>query len=226
MLTRVTRALVLEPHPDDLAIGCGGLVRRLVDEGTEVHGLLMSEVPQKYTKIYEQGGGYTPYSGEDRMREAVAADEILGVAGRTIAFGPEWHHKLDAMPSSELIGAIEECVARARPELVLVPARSYNQDHRAVFDAFQAVMRPHFYRGMVLAYETTMERDFEPDVVVSLTERQLGRKLEGCRAYQTQLGTSEHLFSVDTIELAARYRGRLAYTAAAEAFQMIRGTWL
>jgi len=141
MLTRVTRALVLEPHPDDLAIGCGGLVRRLVDGGTEVHGLLMSEVPQKYTKIYEQGGGYTPYSGEDRMREAEAADEILGVAGRTIAFGPEWHHKLDAMSSSELIGAIEECVARARPELVLVPARSPGFDFAAFETAWLAFER-------------------------------------------------------------------------------------
>lgn len=225
MLATVTRALVLEPHPDDLVIGCGGLTQRLVDQGADVHGLLLSEVPEKYTKIYERSSGYASYSGEDRMHEAEAADGVLGVDGRTIAFGPEWHHRLDAMPAAELIRAIEECVASVRPDLVLVPARSYNQDHRAVHDAFQAVMRPHFYRGTVLAYETTMERDFDPDVLVSLTTDQLERKLDACRQYQTQLGQAEHLFSLDTIELSARYRGRLAYTAAAEAFQLIRGTW-
>lgn len=225
MLATVTRALVLEPHPDDLVIGCGGMVQRLVAQGADVHGLLLSEVPEKYTKIYARSTGYASYAGEDRMLEAEAADTILGVDGRTIAFGPEWHHQLDAMPAADLIRALEECVARVRPDLVLVPARSYNQDHRAVHDAFQAVMRPHFYRGTVLAYETTMERDFEPDVLVSLTTAQLERKLDACRQYQTQLGQAEHLFSLDTIELSARYRGRLAYTAAAEAFQLIRGTW-
>jgi LmbE family N-acetylglucosaminyl deacetylase len=226
MLTAITRALVLEPHPDDLAIGCGGLVRRLVRQETDVHVLLMSEVPQKYLKIYERDGDYAPYAGEARMREAASADRVLGVAHRSTAFGPEWHHRLDAMPATDLIGAIEECVSRVRPDLVLVPARSYNQDHRAVFDAFQAVMRPHFYRGSAWAYETTMERDFEPTVLVSLDETDLQRKLDACREYETQLGSPHHLFSLDTIELTARHRGRLAYTAAAEAFQLLRATCL
>jgi N-acetylglucosamine malate deacetylase 1 len=226
MLATVTSVLVLEPHPDDLAIGCGGLVQRLGDQGASVHTLLMSEVPEKYRKIYGREDGYVSYSGTDRMREAAAADAILGVGGRTIAFGPDWHHRLDAMPASTLVDAIEDCVGRIRPDLILVPARSYNQDHRAVHDAFQAVMRPHFYRGMVLAYETTMERDFEPNVVVPLTDQQLQRKLDGCRAYVTQLGSPEHMFSLKTIEVGARYRGRLVHGAAAETFQLIRGTYL
>ena len=201
-------------------------MQRLVHQGAEVHGLLLSGVPDKYTKIYDRDGGYVPYSGDDRMREADAADRILGVCSRTVAFGPEWHHRLDSMPATTLIGAIEECVTNVRADLVLVPARSYNQDHRAVYDAFQAVMRPHFYRGMALAYETTMERDFEPNLLVPLTEQQVHRKLDGCRAYQTQLGSPEHLFSLETVELVTRYRGRLACTAAAEAYELIRGTYI
>lgn len=224
LLASVTSALVLEPHPDDLVIGCGGLVQRLVGQGAAVHGLLMSEVPHKYRKIHDRDGAYRAYAGDDRMVESQRADSILGVGARTVAFGPEWHHKLDAMPQSDLISAIEACVASLRPDLVLVPARSYNQDHRAVHDAFLAVMRPHFYRGTVLAYETTMEREFDPNVLVSLTEQQLERKLDACREYTTQLGSPEHLFSIDTMEIAARYRGRLAYTPAAEAFQLIRST--
>jgi LmbE family N-acetylglucosaminyl deacetylase len=225
MLSTVRSALVLEPHPDDLAIGCGGLVQRLAEQGAEVHSLLMSEVPPQYSKLYEQGAAYASYSGAERMKEAAAADEILGVTGRTVAFGPEWHHRLDAMPAGQLIGAMEECVASVEADLVLVPARSYNQDHRAVFEAFQAVMRPHFYRGAVLAYETTMERDFEPTVVVPLSPEHLERKLDACRAYVTQLGSPEHLFSLETVEITARHRGRLAYTPMAEAFQLVRGTF-
>lgn len=50
MLSRVKRALVLEPHPDDLVIGCGGLTQKLVAQGTYVHCLLMSQVPPSYLR--------------------------------------------------------------------------------------------------------------------------------------------------------------------------------
>lgn len=223
MLESIESVLVLEPHPDDLVIGCGGLVQKLSARGAEVHCLQMSEVPPAYRKIYDESGEYLEYGGDVRMREAERASRILGVSGRSIAFGHDWHHKLDSLPRGELIGALEESVRKSCPDLVLVPERSFNQDHIAVFEAFQAVMRPHFYRGMVLAYETTMEREFEPNVLVPLDEEQVQRKLAACAAYETQLGTANHLFSLETMELSMRYRGRLVYASAAEAFRLIRG---
>jgi LmbE family N-acetylglucosaminyl deacetylase len=226
MFSEVKSVLVLEPHPDDLAIGCGGLTQRLVANGSRVHCLLLSAVPPQYRKIYDESGSYVTYDGAGRMAEADRAAKILGLSGRTIAFGHEWHHKLDALPRSELIGAIERSIRELAPQLVLVPERSFNQDHIAVFEAFQAVMRPHFYRGMVLAYETTMEREFEPNVLIALGPEQVRRKLEACGAYKSQLGTPNHLFSLETMELAMRYRGRLIYADAAEAFRLIRAAYL
>lgn len=226
MLSRVKSALVLEPHPDDLVIGCGGLTQKLVAQGAKVHCLLMSEVPPHYRKIYDESGNYTSYDGPARMMEADRAATILGVSGRSTAFGHEWHHKLDALPRSELISAMEKCVREQNPDLILVPERSFNQDHIAVFEAFQAVMRPHFFRGVVLAYETTMEREFEPNVLVPLTQEQLETKLEACRAYKSQLGTANHLFSLETMELSMRYRGRLVFSDAAEAFRLVRATFM
>jgi LmbE family N-acetylglucosaminyl deacetylase len=226
MLSRVQSALVLEPHPDDLVIGCGGLTQKLVAQGAAVHCLLMSAVPPSYRKIYDDKGDYRSYDGDSRMKEADKAMRILGVASRTTAFGHEWHHKLDAMPRGDLISAIEKSVREKKPDLLLVPERSFNQDHIAVFEAVQAVMRPHFYRGIVLAYETTMEREFVPNVLVPLTDQEVNTKLAACRAYETQLGTANHLFSIETMELSMRYRGRLAYSSAAEAFRLIRASFL
>lgn len=225
MLSTVKSVLVLEPHPDDLVIGCGGLTQRLIASGAKVHCLLMSAVPPQYRKIYDETGNYVSYDGDARMAEADRAAKILGLSGRTVAFGHEWHHKLDALPRCELISAIEKNIREQNPDLVLVPERSFNQDHIAVFEAFQAVMRPHFYRGIVLAYETTMEREFEPNVLVPLSPEQVQRKLEACKAYKSQLGTPNHLFSLETMELAMRYRGRLIYADAAEAFRLIRAAF-
>ncbi len=226
MLSHIKRALVLEPHPDDLVIGCGGITQKLIAQGADVHCMLMSHVPPNYRKIYDDSGKYSEYAGDDRMVEADEAARILGLGKRTIAFGHEWHHKLDALPLSDLVSAIETCVREQNPDLVLVPERSFNQDHIAVYEAFKVVMRPHFFRGTVLAYETTMEREFEPNVLVPLTKEQMETKLEACKAYESQLGTPNHLFSLETMELAMRYRGRLLYTDAAEAFRLVRGAYM
>ena len=225
MLSKIENVLVLEPHPDDLVIGCGGLVQKLVEQGSNVHCLLMSDVPPEYKKIYDDKGKYEAYLGSTRMAEAEEASRILGLSSRSVAFEHKWHHKLDALPRSELISAIENSIREHDSDLLLVPERSFNQDHIAVYEAVQAVMRPHFFRGMVLAYETTMEREFEPNVIVSLTDEQVARKLEACRAYKTQLGTDNHLFSVETMELTMKYRGKLAFADAAEAFRLVRGTF-
>src|SRR5688500_615496 len=123
MLSSVTRALVLEPHPDDLAIGCSGVVQRPLEQDAEVQVLLTAEVPPKYSKIYDESATYAEYAGDDRMREAESADRILGVRRRSVAFGSEWHHRLDALPAAELIQSLEEHVAGFAPDLVLVPAR-------------------------------------------------------------------------------------------------------
>ncbi len=226
MLNHVKRALVIEPHPDDLVIGCGGITQKLIAQGADVHCLLMSHVPPNYRKIYDDSGKYSEYDGNSRMLEADKAAGILGLSERSIAFGHEWHHKLDAMPLSDLVSAMEACVREQEPDLVLVPERSFNQDHIAVYEAFKVVMRPHFFRGTVLAYETTMEREFEPNVLVPLTDAQMATKLEACKAYKSQLGTPNHLFSLETMELAMRYRGRLLYTDGAEAFRLVRGAYL
>ena len=99
------------PIRTTLAIGCARLVQRLVDQGAEVHSLLLSEVPPTYSKIYDASGEYRQYAGDVRMGEAAQADRTLGLTGRTTAFGSEWHHRLDALPAAELIGAIEKGVS-------------------------------------------------------------------------------------------------------------------
>jgi N-acetylglucosamine malate deacetylase 1 len=223
MLDRVRRALVVEPHPDDLAIGAGGLIRRLVDGGCEVHSLQLSEVPEEYRKTKVGDGAYEQYAGATRAAEAAAADTILGVSSRTVVFGQQWHHQLDRLALSEVISAMETFVLAMGCDLVLIPARSYNQDHRVAHDAFKAVMRPHLYAGPVLAYETTHEREFHPNFLVPLTEEHLGVKVEACAQFQTQLGAAAHLFSVESVEVGARYRGREVFASAAEAFELIRG---
>ena len=37
------RVIVLSPHPDDIEFGCGGLINKLINEGSEVYSLVFSD---------------------------------------------------------------------------------------------------------------------------------------------------------------------------------------
>jgi len=61
----MTRVLVLSPHPDDEAIGCGGTLRRHVVEGSEVHVVFLTSG--------EKGGHGRPPEGLVPAKNAKAA---------------------------------------------------------------------------------------------------------------------------------------------------------
>lgn len=229
MLHNVKRVLVVEPHADDLVIGCSGTLAKLKEENNvEIFSILLSPSPAIYRKIKGVAGSYEEYSWDKRYQELLEAMQILGFDDIDIPFldkSSEVHHRLDMMPQADLISILEKKVAKCKPDLVFIPEMSYNQDHRAIYNAFQTVARPHFYNGIVLAYETTMEKDFEPTLIVPLTTEQMEKKINACSCYETQLGTDCHLFSLPTMHVAAQYRGRLAYANYAEAFRVVRGVY-
>jgi LmbE family N-acetylglucosaminyl deacetylase len=69
-LSSFHRALVLVPHPDDEAIGCGGLISALVKEGCDVFTLLVSD---------GSGGPDAPFNASNvRLDEFQRSIEILG----------------------------------------------------------------------------------------------------------------------------------------------------
>src|SRR3989338_1553250 len=225
ILDGIKRALIIEPHADDLVIGCGGVIQFLVEREIEIFSILLSPSPKIYEKIKNDAMSYVEYSWEDRFKELKRAMDILGFSDVDIPFldnAESVHHKLDTIPQYELIKILEEKVKRCSPDLVFIPEKSYNQDHRTINDAFMTVVRQHFYNGTVLAYETTMEMDFEPNCLVPLSDKQFKKKIDACKCYETQLGCSRHLFSLETMEISMRYRGRLVFSDYGEAFRVVR----
>lgn len=68
------RVVVISPHPDDDVIGCGGIMRKRVIEGAEVHNIYLSSG--------ENGGRPEGRSLDEhsalREEEAAVASQILG----------------------------------------------------------------------------------------------------------------------------------------------------
>ncbi len=186
-------------HPDDVEIGCGGTLARLVDQGHRVGIIDLTD------------GEPTPASPGPHVRlaEAERAAEVLGVQVR---------RTLD-LPNRRLLDTFEARVAlakelrRLRPRLVLALG---NKTPQASPDHYQAMLiteaavfyskltkwdehfdglAPHAI-GRLLYYRLDLHTlgPAEPDRIVVDVGGQLDRKLAAIACYQTQFPPEKQHF--------------------------------
>jgi LmbE family N-acetylglucosaminyl deacetylase len=132
-------------------------------------------------------------------------------------------HKIDTLGQAKVITDIELTIKMFRPETVLVPFPSYNQDHRAVHDAALTAMRPndkqHFVKR-ILVYEEadvfgTMAT-FRPNYFRPLD---IDRKVSLYEIYESQIRGHR---SADLLRAMSEIRGMQAQLPSAEAFEILR----
>lgn len=114
------KALVLSPHPDDEAIGCGGTLRKHVDEGIEVHVVFLTSG--------EAGGHGVADAGRVREMEAKEAASILGIAGMDFWREPDGKLRAGRALEQKLTALIDEL----EPGFIYTPHPcEMHPDHRA-----------------------------------------------------------------------------------------------
>lgn len=189
------RVLVLSPHPDDEAIGCGGTLCRHADEGDEVRVIFLTSG--------EHGGHGLGTEQTRRTREAEAADaaRVLGV--QSIEFWGEPDGSLHA--SAELVDRLRQTIAGWHPAVVYAPhADEAHPDHRAttrlVVDALKGAAGSPTVEVRMFEVWTPIQR---PSEIVDIS-KYIDTKIEAIRAYRSQCAV------MDFDEAArglARYRG-------------------
>jgi N-acetylglucosamine malate deacetylase 1 len=205
------KSLLLSPHFDDEALGCGGLLMAL--PAKRVHVRYFNTIhPAIHHDIY--------------MKEAQTVAQMAGfVASISPLTGV---NKLDRYPTAEFVDDIEKTINSIRPQTLLIPHPSYNQDHRTIFEAAITASRAHdtnWYVKNVLVYEqpetlqsNRIEPRFVPHVFVPIS---IEDKLALFRLYKSQQRghrTEKHLCYL------AGVRGMQCNQPYAEAFMVIRIT--
>jgi len=205
--TRVRRARDLEvvlaigAHPDDVEIGCGGILARHVAAGDQVSVLTLTGG--------EQGG-----EALTRAIESRCAAEILGAR--------LFHTDLvdtGVSEASDTITAIKQVIEEVAPTTVYThTARDVHQDHRNVHHATLVAARgiPRIY--CYQAPSTTIE--FHPTRFVTI-DGFLERKLEAIDAYGSQVAVRDYL-DPDLLRSTARYWGRFSRSKYVEALEVMR----
>jgi len=198
------KALIISPHADDEVLGCGGFLAK--------HG--------KDCFVYYVGiDEFHIISREDRL------EEVKKVAA---LFGFKWEHnattKVNNYTEVELIDVFEKLVNRLKPDMVFIPHPSYNQDHRAVFDAALIALRPHdknFFVKKVLVYEEphSITWDVAPMNPNYFVEIDIDKKIA---AYKLEKSQVRGMRNPAMLRAIAELRGAHMNAPYAEAFQIMR----
>ncbi len=225
------RLLVISPHPDDEVYGCGGTMAKAQAYGAEVFVVIASVSDLRF---FEKK---SLVRCEERLGEVQRVAKILKWKDFDVLYtDTKKHMKLDTVPQFDLIALLESegrlSIDRVKPDIVAIPAPSYNQDHRAVYDACITSLRIHAggYKhcpGTVLVYDSPTlswspaEERFHPNFYVDITET-LAIKLKCVSAYASQKRDSRDPCSLESVEDLARTRGREIGHRAAEGFRLMR----
>ncbi len=227
------RCLVISPHSDDEAFGCAGTMAKWKAMGAEIYVIVVSVGDVKH--YTDQDASLV--SGQTRLEEFESAMKYLKVDDYEVIFkDTETHLRLDAMPRRDLVSIFErDCrlaIDKIKPNILILPAVSYNQDHEAIFRAGFTACRPHLpsvkpFQQIVLSCDNpsiswSLDREkFHPNFYVDISDY-LDTKLKAVSYYKSQAKPRIHHASIENIEWLARVRGREISVEAAEAFMCHR----
>jgi LmbE family N-acetylglucosaminyl deacetylase len=221
------RLLIIAPHPDDEAIATGGLIAFVRPSGWEVRVSVMAvgDCRQLATGRTEPG---------PRAAELSEAQRVGGYRAELVFVGDEFM-RLDALPRKRLCDEIEDRVEAFRPDVVVVPpASSYDQDHRAVAEAAVTALRPR-PRGLRHFVPTVLEADEPywwridgqrptPNFFVPLTDEQLALKLRVLACHASQDRPDPFGRSAENLRRYAANYGVEIGGGYAEAYRVLRMT--
>lgn len=201
--------LVLAPHPDDEAIGCGGTLRLHADRGDRITAVFLTSG--------ELGLEHLPPEEAQRIREteAAAAGEILGIARLEFLRLPDWFLGEHLPATATHLGAILRAETPAR--IYLPHPEDNHPDHRATLPALREALHTTGTEAELFAYEvwTPLTRAEEIEDI-TMTMR---AKLRAIRCYRSQLATFRYDRAARGL---AQYRGALhARCPFAEAFELL-----
>lgn len=190
--------LVIAPHPDDEAIGCGGAVCK--------HAAAGDRVTTAFLTSGELGLKRLPREKAWQMREteAQSSAKILGISSVEFLRLPDW---MAGDQIAEGARRLLPVLAREKPAVIYLPHSSeWHPDHRAAMPILRAAVRRIGTATPDLrGYEVwTPLSEFHH--VVDITEV-LPQKLRALRAHRSQAGEFDYVRAVRGLN---QFRGELA----------------
>jgi len=144
--------LAIGAHPDDIELGCGGLLIKCADQG---HNVNMYSVTR---------GGAASGDPIQRTHELQESAKFIGAKNLWI----DNFEDTKLSVTEDLINHIEHIINRARPDLILTHSdKDTHHDHRAIALATVETGR---YFSNILSYEIPLTKNFTPQVFFDVSD--------------------------------------------------------
>ncbi|MCT8977412.1 PIG-L family deacetylase [Clostridium sp. CX1] len=221
------KILVIAAHPDDEILGCGGTIKRLIDEGNEAYSLILSD------GTTSRHGNLTEVVLEEiknRLKQSQAAAKIIGY--KELFFCQFVDNSFDKDTLLDIVKAIEKYIVLLKPSIIFTHHYGdLNIDHQRTFQAVQTASRPmvncpvkelYCFETFSATEWSFIDKDkFVPNYFVNI-ETTLKDKLQAIKCYKSELRQFPHPRSIEGLETAARRWGTVIGCNYAEAFELVR----
>lgn len=223
----MAKILVVAAHPDDEVLGCGGTIKRLINEGSEAYLLILSGgVTSRYIEKTEEAIN----AENERLQESVESNKVIGY--KETYYCKFEDNCFDKEPLLNIVKEIEKYINLLKPSIIFTHHHGdLNIDHRTAFAAVQTATRPifEFCVKEIYCFETFSSTEwsfintdnFLPNYFVNI-EATMQDKLEGMKCYKSELREFPHPRSLESLEINAKRWGTVIGCAYAEAFECIR----
>lgn len=201
------RILIIAPHADDEVLGCGGLIEKACKLNNEVK-VVIAAVGN--IRFHHSGTTISPSIRRVELSEAL---HFLGCTNYEIMYEDK-DSLLDTVPQQELITKIEKFINDLSPTMVFIPYPSFHQDHRALFYACMAALRPkpnHHYKLIamfeypLIAWQYPKIGDLG-DLYLDISDT-ISKKIAALLKHKSQSREEGDLISANGVREWARKRG-------------------
>jgi len=209
------RLWVIAPHMDDEVLSFGGLIRRRVAEGWDVHVTFVHD--RKYIPP-------DPVKTAAQIEHCLAAKEVLGYQTHEMLIFEEGEPY--AVGYYKVLQELEGIFEEVNPDMVAIPGRNdLNQDHRHVYELSRILFRP----GNRPAKRFTILESVAPDHMqpvdvnygLLITDRMRETLAKAMACYEDEMRDGTHPRSLQNLEARYRYWGAQFGYEFAEPYRLV-----
>jgi LmbE family N-acetylglucosaminyl deacetylase len=189
--------LVIAPHPDDEAIGCGGTLRLRTKRGERVAAVFLTSGELGLKKLSRQK------AWEVREQEARRAAKILGIAQLFFLRQPDWMLGENVKNAA---AALRRILEQEKPRVIFLPHPKDNHpDHQSAFTVLKLALResvrskPELWGYEVWSPLETVDQVVDISAVMPI-------KIRAIRAHRSQLKEFDYVKAVRGLN---QFRGEL-----------------
>jgi len=210
------KVLIFACHSDDEILGMGGTICKLVEEGHEVHVVVVT-YPNDHEKL-----SWNEEFRKTLLEEQAKVDELLGITRHWLGHPVQ---DLNNVSRIDFNYSIQEIVNEIDPQIIYTHwQHDLNYQHRLVALATIVAVRPP-KKITLYAYEMESSRfstkAFKPNYYVDISKHISMKKIAFAK-YYSQRRNDVHPRSFDGILTHAKYRGHEVGLEYAESFILIK----